>query len=260
MPMLPTDPILADPRGSIEGVLARGQSAKRHDDFVDYVYAVFDLAPSVGVDPAIVIAQWDLETNTGQSRWWEERLNPAGIGITGDPKQNEASRTFLTGIESARAQIAHLLLYATGRIDRGGLKPEDDPRYDAYVKAYGHAAKATTLNALSGAWASDKKYGEKIASRGNAIWPELVPYVPYRPEPEPPSDQSIYGSTSMLVRPHTTVKARFEVTETSRANGVGVVTLGDVTLELDTVSLEYLSDRFMEFSRILGTLIEERDR
>lgn len=186
--MKTTDAIIAAPRGSVSGAKNRARGAKRIDDTMRYIDFLWNCAIAAGVDPAIAFAQWDLETDSGRSYWWEARLNPAGIGITGDPTQNAASKTF-TPETAARAHIAHLVLYATGMINRGGLSPADDPRYDAYREAYGSRARATTLEGLTNTWAIDAEYANKLVSRGNAIWPELDSPVPQKPDPQPEPEE-----------------------------------------------------------------------
>jgi hypothetical protein len=98
--------------------------------------------------------------------------NAGSLGVTGDPNQNAASPTFKTTMASARAMSAHDLLYATGQIDKGGLKPADDPRYTAYRDAYGSTAHPL-LSDLSGKYAADTNYAETIASRAKTYLPDL---------------------------------------------------------------------------------------
>lgn len=177
MPMTTSDRIIAPSRGSAataEGFAKRGGAA-RPPDCTEYIRAVYDLCrPDDLPDASIVIAQSLQETTDGgkpwNSAWWRTRLNPAGMGITGDPQENAQSPTFASGTEAARAQVSHLLLYATGQVDRGGLTPRDDPRYKAYVDAYGHAATATTIEGLAGTWAVDPHYDTGIVARGNACF------------------------------------------------------------------------------------------
>jgi hypothetical protein len=167
------DAIVAPPRGSIgqAKAFARSGGAHRIEECMRYLETVWSLCTQPGMpDPSEVVGQSLQETSDPgpwQSYWWTERLNPAGLGITGDPQQNAASPTFRTGEEAARAQVSHLLLYATGTIDRGGLTPADDPRYDAYVDAYGNRAVATTIAGLAGTWATDPNYAVAICRRGN---------------------------------------------------------------------------------------------
>ena len=79
-----TDPTMAPPRGTPEKVLrwAQDNDATPITATRDYIYEVYRLAPLVGIDPAIVIAQSALETADWTSFYWKNHLNPAGIGIT----------------------------------------------------------------------------------------------------------------------------------------------------------------------------------
>ncbi|HKG25793.1 MAG TPA: hypothetical protein VKB09_09100, partial [Thermomicrobiales bacterium] len=118
MPMTPNDALSGAPRGDLVAAAACAQAhgALRPDDVTAYLAEVFRLAPLAKLDPAIVVAQSAEETGYWTSDWWNNRLNPAGIGITGDPAENAASRTWDTGTDAARAQIVHLYLYAVGAI------------------------------------------------------------------------------------------------------------------------------------------------
>lgn len=185
MGMDKTDRIIAAPRGTPAQAKAWAEerNAVLLDDVHAYIDEVFRLAPLVGIDPSLVIAQSAHETDDWDSFWWRERLNPAGIGITGNTAQNEASKTWENGTDAAQAQIAHLLLYAMGPSNAGirwshvpGMRYQvwiADPRYDAYFDAYGDTAQANTLNDLTGKWAEDQEYAPLIAAKGSAIFPNL---------------------------------------------------------------------------------------
>src|SRR5688572_2892012 len=101
MAMVAEDRLLANPRGSasetVKYFLAIPEVVARWDAFLDYVESVYELAPMVGVDPSIVMAQSAHETANFTSYWWRERLNPAGLGVTGTASQDALSPTFLTG-------------------------------------------------------------------------------------------------------------------------------------------------------------------
>lgn len=182
--MRPTDRLISPPRGATAAAAAYAQrnGAKRLGDVQGYLIEVQRLAPLLGIDPAIVIAQSAHETDAWQSSWWTSRLNAAGIGITGDPAQNDQSRTWTSGMDAARSHMAHLLVYAIGP-DAAVRRWEDvvggdplqavDPRYAAYVAAYGNTAQATTIAELAGKWATDRDYAEGICARGNAIFPNI---------------------------------------------------------------------------------------
>lgn len=181
MSMKVPDKLIAPSRGDLATAQAWASQggAARLADCHAYLAAVYQLCAADDLpDASIVVGQSLQETTEGgkpwNSFWWRQRLNPAGMGITGDPADNARSPTFATGEEAARAQVAHLLLYATGKIDRGGLSPADDPRYQAYVSAYGNRPVATTIAGLSGTWAVDQEYAIGICRRGNACYPGLA--------------------------------------------------------------------------------------
>lgn len=211
MAMLKTDKLIAAPRGTFSETIAyfdRFGGVLRWTDFVDYVGEVFRTAPRVGLDPSIVIAQASHETGNFTSYWWLMRLNPAGLGITGVPSQNDASRTFQSGNEAAYAHLAHLQLYATGKIS-WPLEPSDDPRYDAYVTRYGQGvAAASTIEDLSSSWASSSTYHESVCRHGNWIFKALpdssvyvVPPIIVRSGASPIRDESgkLWNGTTNIV-------------------------------------------------------------
>lgn len=81
--------ILAAPRATAEQCI-RFLLARPHGEYSEHdigqviVPAYFRVASSVGVDPALLIAQLVHETG-GLTSWWSQRprRNPAGIGVTG---------------------------------------------------------------------------------------------------------------------------------------------------------------------------------
>lgn len=167
-PMLPSDKIIRPARGSAARAMsfASHYGAARQAEVGAYISEVYRLAPRVGIDPAIVVAQSALETDTWRTSYWKNHLNPAGIGIT---YNGQSSFTWATGADAARGHLVHLYLYAVGEISSGHvLAPYKslDPRYQAAVDA-GYAGVAGTISALTGRWATDPVYGEKLAGRGN---------------------------------------------------------------------------------------------
>ena len=161
--------------GPVRGTVGRARwhalhyGARRPAEVGDYLREVYRLAPQVGIDPALVVAQSNLETDTWRTGYWADHLNPAGIGITHD---GAASFTWANGVDAARGQIVHLYLYAVGKIPAGHpLHPYKplDPRYDAAVSA-GYAGIAETIDDLSRRWATDPDYGRKIAGRANDLF------------------------------------------------------------------------------------------
>lgn len=183
MSMKPTDRILGEARGWRDFPLdiAIANRASRLTDLTDYAAEVYRLAPLVGIDPAIVVAQSALETGYWTSAAWRERLNPAGIGITDGP---DHGYRWESGTDAARGQVGHLLVYLgqwqwlgdNGEAeDRLGIaKPFSlyDPRFSAVTNAK-LAGTVRTIADLTGKWATDPRYAEKIAERGNAIFPGI---------------------------------------------------------------------------------------
>lgn len=167
-----TNTIIGPVRGTPEEAIefARRAGVFRMDEVERYIREVYRLAPQVGFDPAIIISQSALETGYWKSPWWETRLNPAGLGITGDPYQENASPTFESGIISARGQLAHMHAEVYG--NKQPLPTElqgVDPTYQHVFNA-GWAGTIVTIEDLAGTWAVDPLYGAKIVRVANEIF------------------------------------------------------------------------------------------
>jgi N-acetylmuramoyl-L-alanine amidase len=169
--MTAQDSLLAPARGSAVQALgvafARGVS--RPEALWAYVMEVYRLAPLVGLDPAIVVAQSALETGWWRSLAWTDHLNPAGIGVTG---AEVTSLSWQSGADAAHAQLVHLYLYAAGTVPPGNpLEPylAADPRYEIARDA-GRGGTAHTIADLSGTWATDPHYAASIARVGSELF------------------------------------------------------------------------------------------
>ena len=152
----------------------------------DYINEMWRLCEATGLDFRIMFAQMAHETAGGTSRWWTERHNPAGLGVTGDPAQNEASPYFADGKDAARAQVAHMLAYVGDGIqtrdgDNGDHLGLSQPitRYDPRWSAVGDAGfwgSVDTLGDLgNGKWAVDPDYARLIAATANTIFTQEEP-------------------------------------------------------------------------------------
>jgi hypothetical protein len=171
------------------------------DSVRQYLEEVYRLAPLVGLDPAIVVAQSAVETgNWGQipgagATAWLERRNPGSIGITSTGKPGEkdidAGHSWKDGTDAARGQIVHLIGYADVRnasadINDAMAQTLDeydhlDPRWRA-LRDSGYMGTVRLLSDLgNGKWAADKDYAAKIAARGNQIFgfKETAPVATY---------------------------------------------------------------------------------
>jgi uncharacterized protein YraI len=159
-----TNTIVGPPRGSAEQAIGFAQraGANRIDQVELYIREVYRLAPQIGFDPALIVAQSALETNYWRDDWWSLRLNAAGLGITGDPAQESASPTFPNGTIAARAQLAHMHAEVFGNTRPLPTELQGvDPTYQRVFEA-GWAGTIRTVEDLSGTWAVDPEYHHKI--------------------------------------------------------------------------------------------------
>lgn len=167
-------PLVGPAEGSpVQAFACVGMGHVREDDIQSYLAELFRLAPLVGLNPLILAAQSAHETGFWSSYWWAHRLNPAGIGITGDPAQNQASGTWKTGTDAARAQIVHMGAYVLGDtgVRTSPLREfiELDPRYSAVLQA-GYGGTVKKIGDLgSGVWATDPEYAAGLCRHANAI-------------------------------------------------------------------------------------------
>lgn len=179
--------------GTGSGVVIIPNEAQRKDELAAYQTELTRLSKMVGFNEDILIAQSAHETANWTSHWWIERLNPAGIGITGDPVQNAASPTYATGQDAARAHTVHFALYVYGSpvkwspAVRGALYQYRslDPRFnDVALAGFGGSVKV--LGDLgNGKWAVDPKYAEKIAAKANALFKEETMAITFGKVPYP---------------------------------------------------------------------------
>lgn len=192
--MRPTDRIIAPARGDQAAIRATmGQwNTLRWDDALTYFAEVFALAPKLGLDPAVVLAQWHLETGGGTTAAWTRNLNPGGIGVTDG---GDVSIDYRTGENAARGQLLHLWAYATTAPVPPELAPylHLDPRFPLVQRG-----SAPTIQGLQGRWATDPNYAAKLCARGNAIWLNL-PGQGVEPEPKPdPKPKPKPGRLNMI--------------------------------------------------------------
>lgn len=156
--------------------VAQDAGSARLDWVRQYLDTVYQVAPAVGLRAEIVVVQSIHETSAPNAKgvwipwnsyWWIQRANPAGIGINGNPPDDNASRVFGNGVKAALAQLTHLYLYAKGTALPEQLKADYDPRWDIAVDA-GRAGVAKTLLGLANSWAMDSKYADKITEKLNS--------------------------------------------------------------------------------------------
>jgi hypothetical protein len=131
---------------------------------VGHYYAI---APAVGLDPLLVVAQMVEETGHLTSFWSQRpRRNPAGIGVTGKPGVGLSFPDWKT---AAHAHTGRLLAYS---LSGSGTAAQSRLIEEALAFRPLPASKrgvAPTLAGLNGNWAQDPGYAKKIASVANQI-------------------------------------------------------------------------------------------
>lgn len=169
-PMDGFDRLLAAPRGEPNTAIrfAEKVGSRRIADVRTYIREVYRLAPLVGLDPAIVVAQSAHETAYWKSSHWAFGLNPAGIGVS----PFATPGWWATGADAARGHLYLLHIYAAGPPAPGhplypyrGVAPSWEEA--AFL---GYVGVADRLFDLTGRWATDGLYHAKIADRGNEVF------------------------------------------------------------------------------------------
>lgn len=174
-----SSPLIGTATGSADGVmqwLDRQHIVEdRPFEVRGYLNELYRLAPLVGLNADILAAQAVHETDAFRSFWWRDRLNPAGIGITGDPTENKASGTWTAGRFAAQAHIAHMSAYVLGGLTAGSIPEAQqainfDPRYKAVFEAGLSKSVAAIGDLGNGKWATDPEYSSAIVERANQIF------------------------------------------------------------------------------------------
>lgn len=156
---------------------------QRSNDVDAYFRELYRLCNLVGFDYRILVAQSAVETANWTSSWWNQRLNPAGIGITGDPAQDAASHTWANGTEAARAHLIHMVAYVAATLPPGSELPRYlryDPRYQAVFDAHLNGTVCVLGDLGNGKWATDPNYAQQIAAKANQIFKEAQPVTVYQ--------------------------------------------------------------------------------
>ena len=169
----------------------------------EYVAELWRLCGLVNMDAACLFAQWAHETGDGSSYYWLTRKNPAGLGITGDPAQNEASHTWANGTEAAQAHIVHMSAYTKNNKLILNSYLWTDPRVQAVIDA-GYLGSVKTINDLTGRWATDPNYEAGIVRKLNLIFPnrqEVKPMaITFGRVPKPTVIQSLLPASNPYVK------------------------------------------------------------
>lgn len=126
-----------------------------------FVREAYRLEALSSISAEVVVSQWAVETGAGTSPSWSTRLNPAGIGITDG---GDKGYSWPTPEKAAQAQVVHLSGYVQGYNRNLRSYLDQDPRY-LLVLETDFAQSVKTVADLTGKWATDPQYGDKIAWR-----------------------------------------------------------------------------------------------
>lgn len=159
---------------------ARRQSAHRIFDAEEYLKELQRICLAYSLNFSALVAQSAHETANWTSGIWVSDLNPAGIGIVGGGRNLGVQ--YKSGVEAARAHAYHMMLYTHGYPPNHSLINEWkdlDPRADA-VASSGLLGSVNTIEDLTGKWATDPEYHNKIESKLFAIFgSERVPTMTF---------------------------------------------------------------------------------
>lgn len=143
------------------------RSKKATETFVSLASKYLELGEKHGgVNPVLAYVQSAVETGFGKFGGVidESYNNPCGMKTKdgGDDKDPNAHQRFSSWNEGISAHLDHLALYAGA--EGYPRKETHDPRHFGFI-----LGKAKTAKELSGVWATDKNYGDKIVRLYNEI-------------------------------------------------------------------------------------------
>ena len=164
--------LLAKPRATAdqayEFIVAKPNGEYSDKDVRTIVDLYWKEAPAVGLDPLLMVVQMAHETGYLSSDWAARpKRNPAGIGVTGEPGKGVK---FPSWSKAVRAHLGRVLAYA---IPKGGENPaqakliKEALEWRALPDDY--RGVAAQLGGFTKKWATDKKYGDKLAKLANDI-------------------------------------------------------------------------------------------
>lgn len=183
-----TDRLLAPSRASATRAIAGLEAAVISVDAKDREFANALAAACIeaGIDFAIAYAHCGNETNLFRDGAWNVRLNPAGIGITGEPGQ--VGPDFPSATAAARFYVALLLLKICGGGEIGAFEAERETAPSTFDRTRAFAQDATfpTVTALDHlrlrfgpdgrecVWMCDQDGPNAIAAKAAILFPDLL--------------------------------------------------------------------------------------
>lgn len=195
---------------------AKRRGAQRLDFLLDYAKCLWADSAVVNVRADVLWAQWDLETGSGTSAYWNRDGNPAGLAAFDDG--SNWGLTF-SPQKAARAHVVHMLAYL-GMDPPDGWK-EADARWQAVIDAGYFGSVDTTSDLGNGRWGTDPNYAGKLASRHAAY--NFAPPVSAPSQPSPPKEPPVALNFDPALVPFPPYEHRWAL---NKKDGVGQDNLG----------------------------------
>ena len=168
----PSDPLLAPARGKVEQILnhARRFGSQRMADVEAYVTEVYSLAPLVGLDPAVVISQSNLETDTWRTAYWSNQSQPGRDRNHGQMVLSRSPGRMARTPLGVRSFTSISTRWASLPVATSWSRISSSIPATRQRSRPGTPGSRRTIDDLTGRWAVDPNYGEKLAGRGNDMF------------------------------------------------------------------------------------------
>lgn len=243
-------------RGSADAAIAFVKHVGGASDYADVIREVYRLAPEIGLDAGIVVAQMVLETDWFRSLFFVRDGNTGGLGIDGDNRGNHTDQSPFLRLSGKRAACVHLATLWIKIHGPSVVLPTAIAAAATYAPAWlarvrrmagdGHWPGVRTIDDLNthfestitgdaeATWAWDEQYQTKLVARATQLFPgapDWKPFVaPSRPtsspsQPKPPASGGGSVTNTLIVFgrvPHPPFLDR----PITKVNGVGMNLLG----------------------------------
>ena len=147
-------PIQGKPSATQSQVIQWMKDKNISDEIIDLVPYIYQESKKANIDPVLVICQSSLETAYYTSYTFREYHNTAGIKSRSNTNKYAYYDSYKEGF---KAQINHLALY------RGN--PQEGYYYSSRLDGW-----VTSIEGLTGTWAEDRKYSNKILQLMNQVY------------------------------------------------------------------------------------------
>lgn len=199
MSMRISDQLMSKPRGDAQTAIVNAELLGAQGDYQNYIKTIFEIAPSLGLDPSILVAQSAHETGdmTGhpwRSTYWLNDANPAGIGIwkSGAPTPFSIMQDGKPGRLAALIHLAEMYVRVKNfhpdnlPLPLKEIRDIDGDHLDKVMRIFtlSRTPAVRTIDDLNieffddigtkqCTWACDPGYQQKVVEWGNKLFPNL---------------------------------------------------------------------------------------